>query len=305
MYDLGRLGNSISGELQERAIEMAYPNLRQACWVLALLILMEVVMGIFIDVVQLISGESLEHNNYAMGLLVFGIFLLILSYISRRTDRRWVSLLHPTNANSDWQMWPCVAISITGTAMVLFELNKAVISVVPMPESVQELTKSTLGSGTSYPSALFHAAVVAPYVEELLFRGVILSGLLSNNTRNYAIVWSSILFSVSHLNPWQLSPALLYGFVFAWWTIRTGSLWPALLGHGLNNFLSTTFMRFEFPYFAVSEDLNDVVFNPWWWSASGVALAALGLWWFSRVSKPGQSGSKGQVLSADARTDDR
>ena len=172
-----------------------------------------------------------------------------------------------------------------------------------MPESVQELIKSTLGSGTSYPSALFHAAVVAPYVEELLFRGVILSGLLSNNTRNSAIVWSSILFSVSHLNPWQLSPALLYGFVFAWWTIRTGSLWPALLGHGLNNFLSTTFMRFEIPYLAVSDDYNVVVFNPWWWSASGVALAALGLWWFSRVSKPVQPGSNGRVLSADADKD--
>lgn len=282
---------------------MAYPNLKQAIWLLVLLILTESGFGMLIHAAGFISGQPLEHSNYVLGIGKLAAYLLVLFYISRRTDRRWASLLYPGNASSDWRLWSCVAISICGTALVLFELNKAVISVIPIPESFQELIKSTLGRETSYPSALFHAAMVAPYVEELLFRGVILCGLLSNHSRKCAIIWSSILFGLSHLNPWQFSPALLYGFVFAWWTISTGSLWPAVVGHALNNLLSTTFMHFDVSYFAVSENLNDVVFNPWWWTGAGMVLAALGLWWFYRISKETQHIFEDQEPQVELRLD--
>ncbi len=278
---------------------MAYPNLRQAIWLLVLLILIEVGSGILISAVRLISGEHLEDNNYLMGLLVFGIFLLILSYISRRTDRRWVSLLQPAKTDLDWRVWPCVAISIAGMAVVLHELNKAVVCGFPIPESMQVIFHTTLGRGTSYPSALFRGAVVAPYVEELLFRGVVLSGLLSNYSRTYAIIWSSILFSVSHLNPWQLPASLIGGLVLGWWVIRTGSLWPALVGHALNNFIFATIMHFEIPYFAVSDDLNVVVFNPWWWSATGAVIAAIGLSWFYLVTNGRQPVTPDGVVAPD------
>lgn len=282
---------------------MTYPNLKQAIRLLALLILTESGFGMLIYVAGIISSQPLEHSNYLLGIGKLAAYLLVLFYISRRTDRRWASLLYPRNASSDWRLWACVTLSISGTVLVLYELNKAVICVIPMPESFQGLIKSTLGRETSYPSALFHAAIVAPYVEELLFRGVILCGLLSNHSRKCAIIWSSILFGLSHLNPWQFSPALLYGFVFAWWTISTGSFWPAVVGHALNNLLSTTFMRIDVPYFAVSENLNDVVFNPWWWTGGGMILAALGLWWFYRISKETQHISEDQEPQAEPRFD--
>ncbi|MDE3001197.1 MAG: CPBP family intramembrane metalloprotease [Gemmatimonadota bacterium] len=292
-------GDQLNPNKKSCESSMAYPNLKQAIWLLALLILTEMGFGMLIYAAGIISSQPLEHNNYLLGITKLAVYLLVLLYISRRADRRWASLLYPGNASSDWRLWASVALSISGTALVLFELNKAVISVIPMPELFQELIKSTVGRETSYPSALFHAAIVAPYVEELLFRGVILCGLLSNHSRKCAIIWSSILFGLSHLNPWQFSPALLYGFVFAWWTISTGSLWPAVVGHALNNLLSTTFMRIDVPYFAVSEDLNDVVFNPWWWTASGIALAALGLWWFHQISNKNRSANSNTIETGD------
>ena len=112
-----------------------------------------------------------------------------------------------------------------------------------------------------------------------------LRGLLANGTRNRAIIWSAILFGLMHLNPWQFAPAFILGIVFAWWVIQTGSLWPAILGHALNNFLSVTFMHFEIPGFPVSEDLNVITHNPWWLNVCGPIVAALGLWWFYRVTK--------------------
>ena len=44
-------------------------------------------------------------------------------------------------------------------------------------------------------------------------------------------------------------------------------------------------------------------FLPWWFGAAGVALAALGLWWFSRVAIPVQPDSGGEALPEDNGTD--
>lgn len=280
---------------------MAYPNLRQAIWLLALLTLIDVGMGMLISVVESISGEPFGDSNYVMGLAAIVTFLLILSFVSHRTGRRWVSLFRPAKSHFDWRVWPCVAISIPGIVVVIHELNNALIFVFPIPESIQEIFQSPIRNGTSYRSDVFRGAVVAPFVEELLFRGIILSGLLSNCTRNYAIIWSSILFGVSHLDPWQLPGTFAGGLVLAWWVIRTGSLLPALFGHTLYNFIFTTMMHFDIPHFAVSDDPNVIVFNPWWWSTGGAVLAALGLWWFHLISKRTRHNALGGLLPSDVQ----
>ena len=278
---------------------MAYPNLRQAIWLTSLLVLLELGIGLLISVVDSISGESLGNNSYVMGLVAFAALLLIVSYVSRRTDRRWVSFLRPAKSQIDWRVWPCVVFSIAGIVVVIHELNKALVCVFPLPESIQDIYQTTVGRGTSLPSALFLGTVVAPYVEEMFYRGIVLSGLLAKNTRTWAIIWSSILFAASHLDPWQFPATLVAGGVLAWWVIRTGSLWPAIVGHALNNLIFTTFSHFEIPYFALSDDLNVVAFNPWWWSAGGAVLAAIGLWWFHLVSNCTKHNALGGLLTAN------
>ena len=284
---------------------MAYPNLWQAIWLLFLYILIQVGVGVLMGILRLTYGERLHEENLLIGLLQLAGFLLLLFWIFRRTDRSWNDVSQLMRIDFDWRVWPCVAISVAGMVVVLDELDKAVTLLIPMSDFFENVFQSTAGRKTTYSAAFFVAVFVAPLIEELLYRGVILCGLLGNYTRSYAVVWSAILFGVGHLNPWQLPPALIWGLVFAWWVILTGSLWPALVAHALHNFVSVTIQHFDIPLFQVSEDLNVVVFNPWWWTGSGMVLAALGLWWFSRVSKPVQPGSNGRVLSADAERDDR
>lgn len=100
-----------------------------------------------------------------------------------------------------------------------------------------------------------------------------------------SIVWSAVLFGLAHLNPWQFPGSFILGLVWAYWVIQTGSLWPGILGHALNNFLSVTFLHFDVPGFPVSEDFNVVVHNPWWLNVCGPILAVFGLWWFYQVAK--------------------
>ena len=282
---------------------MTYPNLRQSIWLVVLFWITQSVLGLIIYVVQTALGESLRHENLLTGISTLVVYFLFLRYVFRRADRTWRDISQLLNTSFDWRVWPCVAISIAGLGMVLLELDKTVIRLIPIPDFIQDIFKSEFGRKTSYSSAVFRAVFVAPTVEELLYRGAIFAGLLAHYTRNRAIFWSALLFGVGHLNPWQFPPAVLYGFVFAWWYFRTGSLWPALFGHALNNLIGVTTLHFDIPYLEVAEDFNVVFFNPWWFGAAGLALAALGLWWFSRVAIPVQPDSGGEALPEDNGTD--
>ncbi|HEX5960290.1 MAG TPA: CPBP family intramembrane glutamic endopeptidase [Rhodanobacteraceae bacterium] len=84
---------------------------------------------------------------------------------------------------------------------------------------------------------------VAPIVEELVFRGVLLSGLASRMQVGWAIVASAVIFGCAHLPDFQFAwypvPALvLLGLVLAWLRVQTRSLWPSITLHATNNFVA-------------------------------------------------------------------
>lgn len=86
---------------------------------------------------------------------------------------------------------------------------------------------------------LFGAAVVtAAICEEFLFRGLLLQLLRRRSGWVVAIVSSALLFAVFHLNPVVLVPVALVGAYLAVLVWRSGSLYPAILAHALNNGLA-------------------------------------------------------------------
>jgi membrane protease YdiL (CAAX protease family) len=83
--------------------------------------------------------------------------------------------------------------------------------------------------------SFFVICVSAPILEELLFRGLLLPGLLKNYGPRKAIFQSSLLFGVMHLNPAQVVSAFLLGLFLGWLYYRTKSLAVCIVVHFLNN----------------------------------------------------------------------
>lgn len=85
--------------------------------------------------------------------------------------------------------------------------------------------------------------ILAPVLEEILFRGIILRGLLQYGISPIiAITLSSFLFGIAHMNPWQFLGAGLLGAVFGFVYYRTQSLWICIFLHALNNTVSFIMM---------------------------------------------------------------
>jgi len=104
---------------------------------------------------------------------------------------------------------------------------------IPMPQGIQEFFATRF---TNDLATFFLVIIAAPLAEEWLCRGVILKGLLANRMTPYrAIIWSSLIFAVMHLNPWQAIPAFCLGFAMGWVYWRTRSLLPCIFMHAVNN----------------------------------------------------------------------
>ncbi|MYB57730.1 MAG: CPBP family intramembrane metalloprotease [Gemmatimonadetes bacterium] len=262
---------------------MAYPNLKQSIWLLVLLVLIGAGLGIPVAILGMIIDQPLHKSPYAIWPVTLVSFVLVVHYVLRRTDRTWSSWsdIMPIKAIS-WQLLLPLVVSILGLLIVSLELGKVMMSLAPTPEGVKDTLRGLVGKKTSYWLAFYGAVIQTPIIEEALFRGIIVGGLLAYWSKYQAAIWSAILFGIYHLNPAQFPVAFILGLVFAWWIIQTGSLLPCILGHALNNFLAITLARSGIPGF---KNPKALIFLPWWVVVCAVLLAAIGLWWFYQIAK--------------------
>lgn len=79
------------------------------------------------------------------------------------------------------------------------------------------------------------AAIVAPLVEEIFFRGFLFQGFRQRYGWVPALLISSAIFSAAHLDPASLIPTFILGLILSYVYHRSNSLWPGILIHFLIN----------------------------------------------------------------------
>ncbi len=97
---------------------------------------------------------------------------------------------------------------------------------------------SSLFDNVSSPwPLLFAGVIVAPFVEEVFFRGFVFTGLREKYGWIPAALISAGLFALVHLRPISFLPIFLMGLIFAYLYHRTNSIWPGLIMHLATNSL--------------------------------------------------------------------
>ena len=89
---------------------------------------------------------------------------------------------------------------------------------------------------------LFMIAVIPAISEEFMFRGVILR-IFGEWTRNihWAVWISAILFSFIHMQFLGFFPRMILGVLFGYMVVWSGSIWPAVIAHFVNNAAAVIF----------------------------------------------------------------
>lgn len=114
----------------------------------------------------------------------------------------------------------------------------------PLAEESKQAMDALLFNTTPFNQVLgaISISIVAPICEETMFRGTILPEQRAN-TRSQksviaAVILNGVLFSAMHLSLVSFAPLVIVGAFFAYLTIRTNSLLPAIFAHSTLNIVN-------------------------------------------------------------------
>jgi uncharacterized protein len=125
--------------------------------------------------------------------------------------------------------WP-VLLGTVGALVVSVTVTQFGID----PEGVKEAIKIAR-EPAQFAASFAVMAILAPVVEEAVFRGLLYGWIAGRWGTIAAWLVSSILFAVAHVEPAHVILVLPLGLWFGWLRRRTDSLWPSLVAHVANN----------------------------------------------------------------------
>ena len=163
---------------------------------------------------------------------------------------------------------------ILTTFFLLLGFTIPLTEVLPMSDRINEAMMSIESANLWLNLLTF--VLLAPVFEELIFRGIMLDGLLRKTSPLKAILLSSFLFALVHLNPWQFISAMVIGLFAGWVYYRTRNLLYPMLIHVTNNALPTLS-----GHYLSEQGMNEALEasnGSIWLVLLWLALAGAGLW---------------------------
>jgi hypothetical protein len=141
--------------------------------------------------------------------------------------------------------WVTLRLTVVAVAMLVLSMAGFWLLFLPLsfiaPGFVQKWGLATANmqpvvTMSAWVMQFLVAAVLAPIVEETLFRGLLLQRWATKWGTRRAVIVSSALFAVGHV---ELLGHFVFGLVMCALYLRTRSLWVPIATHALNNGLVT------------------------------------------------------------------
>lgn len=169
------------------------------------------------------------------GMVTFLANGVVFTAVMHYKGMSYRDLFHSASASvADMLVGLAPAIALTIPALVLLTTTVGAFLVYLFPLSASETEMFQEMSSGSF-GAILGACVLAPVLEEMLFRGVILRSFLNQYSKWVAIVSSAALFGFAHMNIYQFVVGMILGIIAGWLYERTRSLLPCIGLHAAYN----------------------------------------------------------------------
>lgn len=195
---------------------------------------------------QLLQGMATgDYSDLTITVSVISSIITLVVFVSLKwahTDRAYL-------ASRPWGTLAWVVLFTLGTILPLQWLYEQ--TQLLMPASYEQLFQGIM----SNPSGYLAIGILAPLVEEIVFRGAILRRLLQvmdGKLHWLAIFISAFLFGLVHGNMAQFVHALILGCALGWMYYRTRSVVPGIVLHWVNNTVAYV-MFYMMPWTAEGE----------------------------------------------------
>lgn len=264
----------------ERALvpSRPFPGIRWSLALVFLVLLMQLMLGLSAGALLSSTDSTLAMHPLTLGLLNLVSFTVVIGMALAWIPRPWGARLG-FRVFPLWWLLPVTA-GMVGLQAVLSDFVNVLLHLLPPPEELTLPGDLFFGSGETLWASAITLVLIAPLTEEVLFRGVIMHGLLGRYRASVAILVSGVLFGLLHVLPWQVVPTAIIGIVLGWMRVRGGSLLLCLWAHLINNamaLLGGALLPLEIPGYNVAP-LEGQMLQPWWFTACGAVTAVVAFW---------------------------
>lgn len=201
--------------------------MRKALFYLFIFAIVQVFSGIFMAVLKLILDIQTHDAEFVYFIIADGAasVLTLALFLQRKWCVEPIEYVKSKPYGTLGMVVLCAMAALIPSSYVMELLPENMTT-----NNLSELFSDMMGS----PYGFVIITLLAPIVEEVVFRGAILRELLPKYG-NRAIVISAIFFSLIHLNPAQIPHAFVVGILLGWIYSRTGSIVPGIVYHWVNN----------------------------------------------------------------------
>jgi len=210
-----------------------YPTIIGAIHLIVLYTFIQTVIDFPLALIDYYNGTDYLYNPIKKIALGVGSILFILHFAYRKAGVP-LKELFPVKSFRIVILVPIV-IFFWAAHNLIDKVNIALDQVLPPPSWFWELFNKIFESDFGIYGAIMKVVIMAPIIEELVFRGVIMHGLMRNDSKFTAVFTSALLFALFHLNPWQFPATFVLGLVLGYLMLRTRNIILCILGHAINN----------------------------------------------------------------------
>jgi membrane protease YdiL (CAAX protease family) len=184
-----------------------------------------------------VTSLSVNGQMVTRGVVVLVYYSILLAFVWWLTARRHRSFTESVGLRSF--EWGRSLLYVGGAFVAIRAAEFAYAYLVPAPDV--DLTRLFGASLTGILVSIVLWGLVAPFVEEVVFRGVVLGALTDLVPVWAAVGLSAVLFAAVHFSLYLFVPFVVAGVALAIVARRTDSLWPAVILHSLYNLSSLAF----------------------------------------------------------------
>lgn len=253
-----------------------YPTILGAAHLVVLYIFIQTVVDFPLAIWDYYHGTEYLSNPIKKIALSLGSILFILYFAYRKAETK-LSKLFPLRRFNVLIFIPILTF-LAAAHVFLGEINRQIDQVFPPPPWFWELFERIFENDFGFYGAVLKVAIVAPIVEELIFRGVIMHGFMRNYPKIIAIFVSALFFALFHLNPWQFPATFLLGLLLGWVMVITRNILACMIGHSINNLLVLLSIEYwdeitRFSFFLLEKEVQLNIS----YLVAGISLVLIGL----------------------------
>ncbi|MGY4730460.1 CPBP family intramembrane glutamic endopeptidase [Burkholderia pyrrocinia] len=249
-----------------------FPNLLEAFFIVVVLNMVEYLMNSIIWSIGRSAGLQPMAIASIGRVLANGLVFTVLLYHSKLTYR---NLLH--DSVDSWRatigrFFIPVLLITPGLLVVVSVFEVGVGQFFPWSGNRYDAREVYLNGGLGL---IVLTCMIAPLLEEMLFRGVMLRSFLRQYPSGTAIAHSAAVFGLAHLNVYQFVLAFGIGLLIGKLYAATRSLLPGIFVHACYN-TAVVIVALTTPFELSRESLLEVWPASWWFGA--LAIGGVGVW---------------------------